>query len=65
MCGICGVRKFDGGPVEEGVLRAMRDAMTHRGPDDDGLYLSAGVGLGHRRLSVIDLATGHQPMFNE
>ena len=47
------------------MLRAMRDAMTHRGPDDEGLYLSAGVGLGHRRLSVIDLTTGHQPMFNE
>lgn len=65
MCGICGVRRFDGGPVEQEVLRAMRDAMVHRGPDDEGLYLSAGVGLGHRRLSVIDLATGHQPMFNE
>jgi len=65
MCGICGVRRFDGGPVEEGVLRAMRDVMAHRGPDDEGLYLSEGVGLGHRRLSVIDLATGHQPMFNE
>lgn len=65
MCGICGVRRFDGGPIEKGVLRAMRDVMTHRGPDDEGLYLSEGVGLGHRRLSVIDLATGHQPMFNE
>ena len=43
----------------------MTDASVHRGPDDEGFYLSGGIGLGHRRLSIIDLAAGHQPMSNE
>jgi asparagine synthase (glutamine-hydrolysing) len=65
MCGICGIVDRDGRPIDRAVLERMRDAMTHRGPDAEGLYEAAGVGLGHRRLSIIDLATGSQPMTNE
>ncbi|HVP06634.1 MAG TPA: asparagine synthase (glutamine-hydrolyzing), partial [Candidatus Acidoferrum sp.] len=66
MCGICGVVNFDSHrPVDEQVLRRMTDIMTHRGPDDSGLYLNGNVGLGFRRLSIVDLALGHQPMSNE
>ena len=66
MCGIAGVIGVrDGGRTDEAELTALRDAQTHRGPDDAGLWLSedATVGLGHRRLSIIDLSpAGHQPM---
>jgi asparagine synthetase B (glutamine-hydrolysing) len=55
MCGICGVWRFDGGPIEEGVLRIIPDVMVHRGPDDEGLYVADGTGLGHCWLSMIDL----------
>src|SRR4051812_26157238 len=69
MCGIAGVLGFsDGFRVDEAVVTQMRDAVTHRGPDDGGtLVLDADrVGLGHRRLSIIDLSpAGHQPMSNE
>lgn len=66
MCGIVGVVHADRErPVDEARLVRMRDLMTHRGPDDAGLFISGGVGLGHRRLSIIDLAGGHQPMTNE
>ena len=65
MCGICGVRRFDNELVDESILFEMRDVMHHRGPDDEGLYVGRGVGLGNRRLSVVDLVTGHQPMHNE
>jgi asparagine synthase (glutamine-hydrolysing) len=66
MCGIAGEIRFDGRPVETEPLVAMRDAMHHRGPDDGGLFTDAGVGLAHRRLSIIDLSpAGHQPMSNE
>lgn len=65
MCGIVGVvRLTPPGPVGGDLLRRMRDTMTHRGPDDEGLYVSGTVGLGHRRLSIIDLSGGHQPMGN-
>jgi len=47
------------------LLRAMTESIAHRGPDDDGFFLDAGIGLGHRRLSIIDLSSGHQPLFNE
>lgn len=47
------------------MLKRMRDVITHRGPDDEGLYIDAGIGLGHRRLSIVDVAAGHQPMTNE
>jgi len=61
MCGICGVY----GQVEHTLLQRMRDTMVHRGPDDAGLYVDEQVGLGARRLSIIDLAGGHQPILNE
>lgn len=64
MCGFIGVFNLNGEPVKERLLIEMRDAMTHRGPDDEGIYLSGPVGLGFRRLSIIDLSTGHQPMSN-
>ena len=66
MCGICGKLNFDrGNPVSSGLLKRMADTISHRGPDDEGYYLSGPVGLGFRRLSIIDLATGHQPLSNE
>jgi asparagine synthase (glutamine-hydrolysing) len=65
MCGICGaVRLQAPGPISEAAIVAMRDTMPHRGPDDEGVYLAPGVGLGHRRLSIIDLSGGRQPMSN-
>src|SRR5215470_10805860 len=70
MCGIVGARVFDGGTftVTEPYVRAMRDTMAHRGPDGGGLWISDDrqVGLGHRRLAIIDLTTtANQPMANE
>jgi asparagine synthase (glutamine-hydrolysing) len=66
MCGIAGVLKFGGsGTVKDSVLRQMCAAMVHRGPDDEGIYAEGAIGLGMRRLSIIDLATGHQPIGNE
>jgi asparagine synthase (glutamine-hydrolysing) len=69
MCGICGVLNFgsSGTPVAEPTLRRMATTLTHRGPDADGYYLSPDhqVGFGFRRLSIVDLATGDQPMSNE
>ncbi len=65
MCGITGYR-FPGGPRREDELRRMTGELTRRGPDDHGILLGDGVGLGHRRLSIIDLsAAGRQPMGNE
>ena len=68
MCGINGIvlsgRGRDG-RVDEHVLTRMRDVLTHRGPDDEGLFVEGGVGLGHRRLSIVDVSAGHQPMANE
>jgi asparagine synthase (glutamine-hydrolysing) len=66
MCGICGVvnsRPLD--PVEREALAAMNRRIAHRGPDDEGFYVGQGIGLAMRRLSIIDLATGHQPISNE
>lgn len=66
MCGICGKLNFDlKKPVPSGLLKRMADTIYHRGPDDEGYYLSGPVGLGFRRLSIIDLAMGHQPLSNE
>jgi len=67
MCGICGVAipKQLNRHISESRLVAMRDTLTHRGPDDSGLFLDGGVGLGHRRLSIVDLGGGRQPMANE
>jgi len=65
MCGIAGIINLDGGAVVPEDVRCMCDVMRHRGPDDDGLYLGACAGLGMRRLSIIDLETGRQPIHNE
>ncbi|KPL04773.1 MAG: hypothetical protein AMJ73_03740 [candidate division Zixibacteria bacterium SM1_73] len=66
MCGICGIYYFEAGrSVETETLSKMSRKLIHRGPDDEGYYLQNNVGLGMRRLSVIDLETGHQPIFSE
>jgi len=66
MCGICGKLNFDREePVDPNLLQRMTDLLHHRGPDGGGEYLSGPIGLGHRRLSIIDLNTGDQPMCNE
>src|SRR5437764_1225949 len=63
MCGICGQFNFGRNDfVEPDTIRRMTQTMVHRGPDDDGYYFSGSLGLGFRRLSIIDLAGGHQPM---
>jgi asparagine synthase (glutamine-hydrolysing) len=63
MCGIAGIFNLNGGPVSPVFLRKMTDAISHRGPDGEGFYIDSFVGLGHRRLSIIDLSSlGHQPM---
>jgi asparagine synthase (glutamine-hydrolysing) len=65
MCGICGFCFPDKKQVDFNILKKMTSALKHRGPDDEGYYLDAGVALGHRRLSIIDLDTGKQPIHNE
>src|SRR5215470_20249159 len=66
MCGICGVVNFDRNePVDRAVIERMTYAQAHRGPDDFGYFLEGNAGLGHRRLSIIDLSGGKQPIFNE
>jgi asparagine synthase (glutamine-hydrolysing) len=65
MCGIAGILEFGDRRVDSAVLCRMCDVMVHRGPDDDGMFAQDRVGLGMRRLSIIDLATGHQPISNE
>lgn len=63
MCGIAGILHLDGAPASAVRLKAMTDAIAHRGPDGEGQHIDGVVGLGHRRLSIIDLsAAGHQPM---
>lgn len=66
MCGICGIVDFSGEPIREEILRTMADTLRHRGPDDQGVLVCGAAGLGHRRLSILDLsAAGHQPMQSE
>jgi len=65
VCGIAGIVRWDGQPVREGEIRAMCGVMAHRGPDDEGVYIGDGVALGMRRLSIIDLNNGYQPISNE
>src|SRR5690606_5450014 len=63
MCGICGQYNFrDQTPVSRQRVKAMADSIVHRGPDDEGYHFAEGLGLGFRRLSIIDLSGGHQPM---
>ncbi|HEY0346508.1 MAG TPA: asparagine synthase (glutamine-hydrolyzing) [Pyrinomonadaceae bacterium] len=64
MCGITGIVRSDGAQIDRELLARMNDAIRHRGPDDDGFYFGDGVGLGMRRLSIIDLKSGHQPIHN-
>lgn len=66
MCGICGKLRLDSeADVQPQLVKAMADTIAHRGPDDEGYYFSGRIGLGFRRLSIIDLSGGHQPLSNE
>ena len=66
MCGICGIAKTDNGaPISSSLIAAMCETLAHRGPDDQGVHAEKNVGLGSRRLSIIDLEKGHQPLSNE
>src|SRR5256885_1721904 len=66
MCGIVGIVNLNPREtVDEARLKRMRDVLRHRGPDGEGLWIDGPVGLGHRRLSIIDVAGGAQPMSNE
>lgn len=65
MCGICGVFNFNGQGVDENLINGMCEKLVHRGPDSFGKYIDDKIGLGHRRLSIIDLNSGNQPIHNE
>ena len=66
MCGIVGQVNFDNSPVSPSFLKKMTDCIKHRGPDGEGHWIEENVGLGHRRLSIIDLSpAGHQPMISQ
>jgi asparagine synthase (glutamine-hydrolysing) len=65
MCGIAGIVRWDDTPVREAEIRSMCRVMSHRGPDDEGVFVDGGVGLGMRRLSIIDVSHGQQPVTNE
>ena len=66
MCGICGIFHYrDGQNADAAVLRRMTDVITHRGPDDAGFHVDGPIGLAMRRLSIIDLNSGHQPIYNQ
>ena len=64
MCGIVGLVRRDDKPIDEQLLRRMNDAIRHRGPDEDGYYVNHSVGLAMRRLAIIDLKSGQQPIHN-
>jgi asparagine synthase (glutamine-hydrolysing) len=65
MCGIAGVVDLEGRPIESALIRRLCEPLRHRGPDDEGYYLNGHVGLGQRRLAILDLDGGRQPMSNE
>src|SRR5437867_5913068 len=66
MCGICGIVNFNiDDAVDPRLIERMTNTLTHRGPDDEGYFVERNAGLGHRRLSIIDLEGGRQPIFNE
>ena len=66
MCGIAGILRLDGHRIPFEALEAMTEAIEYRGPDDHGFWQNGQIGLGHRRLSIIDLSdAGRQPMSNE
>lgn len=64
MCGIAGIVRNDGKQIDQDLLARMCEAIRHRGPDDDGFYINGSVGLGMRRLAIIDLKSGKQPIHN-
>ena len=66
MCGLTGIFEY-GRPTEisKELVHRMNDTIVHRGPDDEGIFVGPGIGLGFRRLSIIDLSGGHQPISNE
>ena len=64
MCGIFGIVNFNGDAVSEDSLKKMSLKMKHRGPDDDGIIIEKNIGIGMRRLSIIDIEGGHQPISN-
>jgi asparagine synthase (glutamine-hydrolysing) len=65
VCGIAGIVRSDGAPVDRELVARMNEAIRHRGPDEDGFYFSDGVGLAMRRLAIIDLKSGQQPIHNQ
>jgi asparagine synthase (glutamine-hydrolysing) len=65
MCGIAGFLCREGEAADRGVLERMTATLRHRGPDGDGFYIDGPLALGHRRLAIIDLAGGAQPLANE
>jgi asparagine synthase (glutamine-hydrolysing) len=67
MCGINGIALASGSQrrLDRDLLERMRDVIRHRGPDESGIFIAGQIGLGHRRLSIVDVAAGHQPMSNE
>src|SRR5881628_925864 len=65
MCGIVGKFSLDERPIDRGLIARIADRLSHRGPDDEGYYVSGPIGLASRRLSIIDLDTGRQPISNE
>ncbi len=65
MCGICGIYNFSGEKVDSRILKEMTASLHHRGPDDHGFYINENIGFGHRRLTIIDIHTGKQPIFSE
>ena len=65
MCGICGILSIQCSKIDAKFLQRMNDQIIHRGPDDEGYFIEGNIGLGSRRLSIIDLAEGKQPIFNE
>src|SRR5262249_61250776 len=66
MCGIAGVFEFERRTdIPRELIQRMTQTIVHRGPDDDGVFLGPGIGLGFRRLSIIDVSGGHQPIPNE
>src|SRR5262245_27357711 len=65
VCGICGLVSLNGAPVAEGLVNEMNDTLFHRGPDSGGAFFGGPVGIAARRLAIIDLAGGDQPIGNE
>ncbi|WP_054865157.1 class II glutamine amidotransferase domain-containing protein [Methanosarcina barkeri] len=65
MCGIAGILDLKNEQVSTNRIKKMCDVMHHRGPDDTGYYFNGNIGLGHKRLSIIDLSRGKQPVYNE